>query len=393
MFLGYQRPDGSVGTRNHVLVIPTGFVTDVICQYVAGTKTVITADTGSLRTRSDRETVAHTLVGLGCNPNVASVILYSTGMGTGLSELNTDVLAEKIAESGKRVEVLESKGANTLELVARGIDLARGMVHEASKLRRKPFDDRYLTVGVKCGGSDTMSGIAGNPVVGYVFDKLVDEGGTCLFGETTEIIGAEHILARRAVNDAVAREILRVAEETEALAKSTGQDIRTINPIPENIAGGISSLEEKSLGAIRKAGSRPIQGVLKYSERPEGKGLYFMDSWASNLSIYLGYQAAGAQILIYQLGGGGLSGDGLLYAASGEVAPLIWTSANPRTRDLAGWKLDFYSGRVIEGREAIEEAGERLYDLILNVASGTMTGRETLAWTHPKQIYLKEPCF
>jgi len=96
MFLGYQRPDGSVGTRNHVLVIPTGFVTDVICQYVAGTKTVITADTGSLRTRSDRETVARTLVGLGCNPNVASVILYGTGMGTGVSELNTDVLAEKI---------------------------------------------------------------------------------------------------------------------------------------------------------------------------------------------------------------------------------------------------------------------------------------------------------
>jgi altronate dehydratase large subunit len=393
MFLGYERPDGSVGIRNHVLIIPTGFVSDVICNYVAGTKTIITADTGGGRTKTDRETIARTLVGLGRNPNVASVIVQGISMGAGYAELGPDVLAEQIAESGKRVEVLKPEGANTLDLVAKGIDLAREMVHEASKLRRKSFDDSYLTLGVKCGTSDTLSGIAGNPVIGYVFDKLVEKGGTCLFGENTEIIGAEHVLAKRAVNESVAEEILRVAEETEARAKSTGEDIRTINPVPENIAAGISSLEEKSLGAIQKAGSQPIQGVLKYSERPKGKGLYFMDNWALNLSIYLGYQAAGSQLIIYQLGGGGLMGDGLLYVASGEVAPLLWTSANAKTRDLAGWKLDFYSGRVIDGKETIEEAGERLYSLILDVASGTMTTRETLNWTHPKQIYLTEPYF
>jgi altronate dehydratase large subunit len=332
-------------------------------------------------------------VGLGCHPNVASVIVCGNAVGNAITELNPNVLAEKIRASGKRVEVLEAKNANTLELVANGVDLARKMVHEASKLRRKPFDESHLTIGVKCGGSDTLSGIAGNPVVGYVFDKLVDAGGTCLFGETTEIIGAEHILAKRAANEKVASEIMSLAEETEARAKSTGQDLRTINPIPENIAGGISSLEEKSLGAIHKAGSQPIQGVLKYSERPKGKGLYFMDSWASNLSIYLGYQAAGAQLLIYQLGGGGLSGDGLLYLADCEVAPLLWTSANPRTRKLSGWKLDHYSGGVIEGSETIEESGDRLYNLIRDVASGTNSVRETLKWTHPKQIYLKEPYF
>ena len=247
MFLGFERANGSVGTRNYVLVIPTGFIADVICRYVAGTRTIVTADTGVCRTENDRETVARTLVGLCCNPNVASVIVYGTAVGSTITELNPNILAEKIRASGKRVEVLEAKNANTLELVASGIELARKMVHEASKLRRKPFDESHLTIGVKCGGSDTLSGIAGNPVVGYVFDKLVDKGGTCLFGETTEIIGAEHILAKRAANEKVASEIMTLAEEAEARAESTGQDLRTINPIPENLAGGISSLEVKSL--------------------------------------------------------------------------------------------------------------------------------------------------
>lgn len=389
-FLGYERPDGSVGIRNYVLVVPGGIVANEICSFVAGTKKLISADTGSGRTKSDREAIARTLVGLGLNPNVASVIIDGTSVGAGYPELRPEALADRIAESGKRVELLA--GDRILDIICRGIDLARDMVYEASKLRRKTFDDSHLALGVKCGASDTTSGIAGNPVVGRVFDRLVKAGGTAFFGENTEIIGAEHVLAKRAINEDVTKQIIEVALRTDERAKSTGQDIRTINPVPANIAGGITTLEEKSLGAIEKAGSLPIQGVLKYAERPKRKGLYFVDNWMTMSSIFMGYAASGAQLVIFQLGGGGLAGDSLFYVSGGVVAPLLWTSANPKTRKEAGWKLDFYAP-VIEGKETIEKAGDRLYEKILDIASGTMTKAETLTYITPNQVYTTEPVF
>ena len=392
-FLGFERPDGTAGIRNYVLVIPGGIIASHICQFVRGTRTLISADSGSGRTRKDRETIARTIVGLGCNPNVASVILHGTSPGAGYPELDPQLLADRIAKSGKRVELIEPKKENTLSMIAKGIKLAREMVHDASKLRRKPFDNSYLTLGVKCGASDTTSGIAGNPVVGYVFDKLVADGGTAFFGETTEIIGAEHILARRAANEEVAKTIIKAATLTDERAKSTGQDIRTVNPVPANIAGGITTLEEKSLGAIYKAGSAPIQGVLRYAEPPKGKGLYFVDCWMHFRSIFMGYAAAGAQLVLFQLGGGGWEGDSLFYTHGGVVAPLLWATANPRTRDVAGWKLDLYSGAIIEEKETVDEVGERLYAMILDIASGTMTKSETLTYVDPTQVYTEEPVF
>ena len=271
-FLGYPRPDGSAGIRNHVLVIPWGFVAAKICELVDGTKTLLTADSGSGRTSRDRETIARTLIGLGRNPNVASVIVHTLSPGAGYPELKPSRLVEEIAKSGKRVEILDvAREGSTLRAVEKGAQLAREMVVEASNIRRQPFDLSSLAVGVKCGHSDTTSGLAGNPVIGNLFDRIVAGGGTAFFGETTEIIGAEHVLAKRAINDEVSRQILEAADRIEAIAKSTGEDIRTVNPVPSNIAGGISSLEEKSLGAIHKSGSSRIQGVLKYGERPEGK--------------------------------------------------------------------------------------------------------------------------
>jgi len=332
-------------------------------------------------------------VGLGLNPNVVSVILDGSGLAVDEKEMAPESLAEEITKSGKRVEILAPDGGDTMSLISKGVRLAREMVYEASKLRRKPCSDDHLTLGVKCGSSDPISGIAGNPAVGYVYDKLVKVGGTAMFGENTEIIGAEHVLAKRAVNKRVADEILRVAEEVEDRAKHTGQDIRTMNPIPANIRAGISTLEEKSLGAIHKAGSMPIQGVLKYAERPEGRGLYFVDNWAARTSIFVGYAAAGAQIVLFQLGGGGYAGDSPLYQTCSVVAPLMWCSANPKTLKMGGWNLDFYSGTVIEGKETIEEAGERLYSTILDVASGTMTRTEMLTYVDPIELYSKGPVF
>lgn len=395
-FLGYERPDGSYGARNYVLVIPSSIIADEICHFVAGTRTIVTPmDATSGRSKSDRETIARVYVGLGLNPNVASVLLTPGGGAGGAQYPETAIekLASEIERSGKRVEVLDIGKGDTMEIIGRGVKLAREMVHEASKLRRKPCPENHLCVGVKCGNSDPTSGIAGNPVVGYVYDKLVEAGGTALFGENTEIIGAEHILARRAVNNTVAQEILKVALETEERAKSIGQDVRTINPVPANIRAGITTLEEKSLGAIYKAGTKSIQGVLDYAERPEGRGLYFMDNWAWTFSIFIGYAAAGAQIVLYQLGGGGLEEDAVFYQTGSTVAPLIWCSANPRTQVLGGWNLDFYSGTVIEGKETVEEVGERLYATILDVASGTMTRTETLNHIDPNEVYTRDPVF
>ncbi len=393
-FTGYARPDGSAGIRNYVLVIPWGLLAAKICDFVDGTRAILTPDSGSGCTSRDRETIARTLIGLGRNPNVASVIIQTLSAGAGYPELKPTRLAEEIAKSGKRVEILDvAKEGSTLRALEKGVQMAREMVLEASRLRRQPFDLSRLTLGVKCGHSDTTSGIAGNPVIGNLFDRIIAAGGTTFFGETTEIIGAEHVLAKRGVNKEVSRKILKVAAEMEATAKSTGEDIRTVNPVPSNIAGGISSLEEKSLGAIHKSGSAPIQGVLKYGERPEGKGLYFVDNWMSMGSIFAGYAASGAQLVIFQLGGGGVVGNDLLHTSTAVIAPLMWTTANPKTLAMAPTSIDFYSGTVIEGKDTIERAGEKLLQVVVDIASGTMTKVETLRHTDPTQIYLRDPSF
>ncbi len=393
-FLGYPRPDGSVGVRNYVLVIPTGLVAAKICEFVPGTKTIFTPNSGGGMTSRDRETVARTLIGLGRNPNVAGVIVEGGPPRSGYPELWTERLAAGIAASGKRVELIDSSAeGGTLEAIARGVKLAREMVYEASKVRREPFGLDKLTVAVKCGGSDPTSGMVGNPAIGYMFDRVVDAGGTAIFGETTEIIGAEHILVRRAATPEVASQILAAARFVEGRALATGEDIRTVNPVPANIAAGISTLEEKSLGAIHKAGSRPIQGVLKYGERPAGKGLYFCDNWMNLLSIFTGYAASGAQLTIYQLGGGGSPGQNLLLPSPAAVAPRMWATANPITYARTGFSLDFYSGTVIEGRETPEEVGERLVRLVVDTASGTLTRGETIDYQDPTQIYTLDPVF
>jgi altronate dehydratase large subunit len=388
-FLGYRRPDGSVGIRNYVLILPGGLISSKICEFVAGTRTIVTADTGSGRTKRDRETIARVLIGLGKNPNVAGVIVHSVSLGSGYPELNPERLANQIAESKKPVELISSKEyPDNFQVIERGIRVARQMVRHVSEARRELVDDGNLSIAVKCGRSDTTSGLAGNPVVGYLFDRVVDAGGTALFGETTEIIGAEHLLAKRAVTKEAAQALINVALTVEGRAKQSGEDIRTINPVPANIAGGITTLEEKSLGAISKAGTRPIQGVLKYGESPLGRGLYFVDNWMTERSIFPGYAAAGSTLLIYQMGGGGMLYDTLLSPSPSVVTPLMWTTANYKAYQAAKESIDFYSGTIIEGKESVEEAGERLFSLVRDIASGTMTKVETINYTDPVQMYL-----
>ena len=170
-------------------------------------------------------------------------------------------------------------------------------------------------------------------------------------------------------------------------------DIRTINPVPANIKGGLSSLEEKSLGAIHKAGTSTIQGVLQYGERPKGKGLYFVDCWMGSYSIFAGYAAAGSNLVMFQLGGGGLTGRELMEGSPSIVAPFLWCTANPRTYRMAKDNIDFYSGTVITDGEDPQEAGERLYRTVIDIASGTLSRSETLLHTDPIDLSLEEPRF
>jgi altronate dehydratase large subunit len=393
-FWGFPRPDGTVGIRNHVLILPGALVSTKICAFVNGVSTLISADVGTGRTRRDRETIARTLVGLGKNPNVAGVILHDIRPGSTHPELKAEALAAQISESKKPVEVISGKGeTDAFRVLERGIRVAREMVRQASQVRRERVEDRYLSIAIKCGRSDTTSGIAGNPVMGHLADAVVQAGGTVLFGETTEIIGAEHLLARRAASAEVGREIIRAARAVEERSRRYGEDLRKINPAPANIAGGITTLEEKALGAVAKSGTAKIQAVLGYGERPPGQGLFFVDDWWPQQSIFLGYAAAGAVLSIFQLGGGGYLEDTFLSPSPTGVNPLLWATSNPDAFQAAGESIDFYSGTVLDGRETIAQAGERLVERVRDISSGTLTKTETIKYQDPVQVYLQDPPF
>jgi altronate dehydratase large subunit len=386
---GYHRPDGTVGARNHVLVVPGGLVPTRIAEWVPGVITVTTSDRGFGRTTRDRETIARTLVGLGRNPNVHAAVVWGSDASGDYPELAPDALAEGIAAGGRRVEVVDAgpSGSSFAGLEA-GVRAARALVREASRERRRPAGLADLALGVKCGNSDTTSGAAGNPVVGYAFDRVVAAGGRALFGETTEILGAEDELAARAQTPAAAEALLAAAGRQSARAATIDEAIGDVNPIPANRAGGIASLEQKSRGAIRKSGEGPLAGVLRYGEPPPSPGLWFVDSWMGSLSLPLGLCASGANVTLYQLGA---AFSDLLDRTSSLVAPLVWTSANRATRDRLGDDLDFYSGGVLDEGEPVSEVGERLLAHLCDVASGTLSAAETLAYTDPQQIYLLDP--
>lgn len=396
-FWGYSRPDGSVGVRNHVLILPATRNVNYICHRIAlavpGVTTFYT--TGEYgRTGSDRKRLARFLTGIARNPNVANVLLIGMPHGYGYPEFQTDALAAEIARSGTRLEILNVDRCGGLEgTVVQGIRLARELVREATAMRREAAPLSKLTIGMKCGDSDATSGLAGNPALGRAVDRLIDAGGTALFSETLELIGAEQTLVQRAKTPEVAQRLLRLIADWEARAASIGEDIRTINPIPENIAAGITTLEEKSLGAVEKTGTRELSGVLDYCERPGEPGLWLMDAWMSSYSLLPSFAAAGAQIVLYQLGGNELPPEDAPLSAvdPGLVAPLLTISGNPRTAKAAGDYLDVSTGGVLLGTETLDTAGERILEEIVRAANGRATRGETMRYPEPFEVFFEGP--
>ena len=396
-FWGYSRPDGSVGVRNHVLILPATRNVNYICHRIAlavpGVTTFYT--TGEYgRTGSDRKRLARFLPGIARNPNVANVLLIGMPHGYGYPEFQTDALAAEIAKSGTRLEILNVDRCGGLEgTVVKGIRLARELVREATAMRREAAPLSKLTIGMKCGDSDATSGLAGNPALGRAVDRLIDAGGTALFSETLELIGAEQTLVQRAKTPEVAQRLLRLIADWEARAASIGEDIRTINPIPENIAAGITTLEEKSLGAVEKTGTRELSGVLDYCERPGEPGLWLMDAWMSSYSLLPSFAAAGAQIVLYQLGGNELPPEDAPLSAvdPGLVAPLLTISGNPRTAKAAGDYLDVSTGGVLLGTETLDAAGEHILEEIVRAANGRATRGETMRYPEPFEVFYDGP--
>lgn len=369
-FWGYRRFDGRVGVRNHVLILPTitcaTQAAKQITELVAGTVSFIHQH-GCAQVGVDYEQTFRTYVGMGVNPNVYGVVV----LGLGCETHQARSVAGEIAKTGKPVEVVSIQDhGGTLMAVAQGAKIAAKMVQDASCQMRELCDFSELIIGTECGGSDACSGLSANPAVGVVSDMIVDYGGTSILAETTELIGAEHLLAKRAVDDKVAERVYEVIGAMEKRSIQMNVDIRTGNPSPGNVKGGLSSLEEKSLGASNKSGSRPLQEVIDYAQVPSKKGLVWMDTPGHDIEQLTGMVAGGAQVVLFTTGRGTPTGS--------PIAPVIKIATNTSIFEKMGDNIDFNAGTIIEGKESIDNVGQRLFDEIGLVSSGKLTKAEIL---------------
>lgn len=367
---GYVRPGGGIGVRNHVLILPAVVCASEVARRIAGVvpgTVAVQHQHGCGQIGADFEQTKRTLVGFGANPNVAGVVV----VGLGCEKVAAEQVAAEIAARGQKVElVVIQKEGGSRRAVERGVELARRLAQEAARVKTEPVPVSSLILGLECGGSDATSGLAANPALGVASDLLVAEGGTSILSETPEIMGAEHLLARRTVNEGAAERLYEIVVRVEEGARRMGVDIRGAQPAPGNIAGGITTIEEKSLGCIHKAGTAPVQGVLEYAEAPRGRGLWVMDTPGHDVESVTGMVAGGAQIVVFTTGRGTPAGC--------AIAPVIKVTGNSRTFQMMEENIDLNAGTIIEGTESIEKVGRRIFDLMLAVAGGKLTKAELL---------------
>lgn len=373
-----------MGARNYVGVIPSvtcaNDVAQAICRQVMGTVSFLHHQ-GCCQMPPDLERVTDTLISLGKSPNLASVLVVSLGCeGT-----DHERMVKEIAATGKHVEIIHIQELGGVsKAIQAGTDIARRLVIEASGLQRQPVDVSNIVMAIKCGASDTTSGMASNCVIGYVADKLVDLGATVIFGETTEFIGGEHLLARRAVSKEVGDKIFKIVNDMENRAKAIGCDMRKGQPTPGNIAGGLSSIEEKTLGAIVKSGTRPIQGVLDYPEFvTDQKGLWIKDTPGREPEILTGMAATGAQFMMFSTGRGAPQGF--------PCMPVVKICGNPITYPRMEQDMDLNAGLIITGDKTIEQVGEEAFAKALRTLSGEMTKNEAIQYVSSIDIHCLGP--
>ena len=361
---GYPRPGGRWGIRNHVLVMPVraaaNLAAERIAQAAPGAVAVGHQSAGG--EGDDSERVRRSFAGFVTNPNVAEALVV------GVTE-DDAWLADAAAALGQRVVFISLVGcrgiAGTIEA---GTARAARAVERAARLERAPMAPAELVLGLECGGSDALSGITANPALGVASDRLVAAGGTSVLAETPELIGAEDILARRAASPEVGRRVYDVILGFERAIEELGVDVRGAQPTPGNQAGGLTTIEEKSLGAAKKGGNAPVAGVVDYAERPAAPGLHIMDTPGQDIEQMVGMVAGGCQLVAFTTGRGTPTGS--------PIAPCLKISTNTATFERLDGDIDLDAGVILSGRESVRSMGERIYDALLRVAAGETTASE-----------------
>lgn len=368
--MGYVRPDGSVGVRNYVLVVPT-----VVCSAHTAIRIAsrIPGAVGFYHEHGcgaigvDIPRTKRTLIGMATNPNVAAALV----VGLGCESVTVEEVVEGIAASGKPVRAVSIQTCHGVRnTIKEGRKILRELVAEAAKAERVPVRADSLILGTNCGGSDAMSGVSANPAVGAAVDMLIDMGGRAILSETPEFIGAEHLLAARECGCEGHSRVLEIVSRVEATAASAGEDIRGSQPSPGNMEGGLTTLEEKSLGCIWKGGTKPIRAVIDYSEQVTGPGLTVMDTTGDDVRSVSGMVAGGSQVVVFTTGRGTPTGC--------PIAPVIKIASNSRVFKEMRDCIDINAGTIVEGRETTAQVGQRILDYVLQVASGKKTKAEKL---------------
>ncbi|MFC7251121.1 UxaA family hydrolase [Halomicroarcula sp. GCM10025324] len=368
-FAGFDRPSGPAGVRNYVAVVPVSVAASAVADAIADSAGENVHATphqmGTDPPDQARAQIERTLSGIGTNPNVGAALV----VGLGTESTDADAIADAIAAADRSVETLSIRErGGTSAAVEAGVDIAERLWADIAGLERTEQDASELVFGVECGGSDATSGIASNPAVGAACDRLVEDGGTACFSETPEFIGAEHILADRCEDEDLRERLLERVDFRESAAQLMGVDLRGAQPSPGNQEGGLTTIEEKSLGAIVKGGTSPVRGLVDYADRlPVGGGLVLMDTPGYDVESVVGKVAGGAQVVAFTTGRGSTTGN--------PIAPVIKVTGNPKTGERLGSNMDIDVSTILEG-ESIEAAGDRVYDLLLDVANGTRTAAE-----------------
>ena len=371
-FQGYRRRDGRVGVRNHVLVLASVGCANGVVERIGQALPEVVAVShvyGCSQLGQDLAQTQRVLEGFASHPNVGAVLL----IGLGCESLPTAEMAEKLASRGVicRRLTTQEEGGNRATF-DRGVAIARELMAEVSHARREPVPLSELTLAVECGGSDAWSGVTANPATGIASDLVIGGGGTVILSEVTEFIGAEQLLAARAAGPEIAHQILEATLRRERDANRLGVDMRGGQPTPGNIAGGLTTIEEKSLGAISKGGSTSVREFVGYAHRPSTRGLVVMDTPGNDPESVTGMVAGGAQLVIFTTGRGSPTGC--------PIAPVIKVCSNSATYRRLAEDMDLDAGTVVETGEPLASVGDRIFQNIIAVAEGRQTAAE--AWGH-----------
>ena len=373
-FWGYKRKEGRAGIRNHVLILPAcacGSETSrVVASQVRGAVNIV-FNTGCSDVEANTALSQKVLTGFACNPNVYGVVI----IGLGCETVPHMELRKKIQAMTSKPVVsfgIQEEGG-TLKTIEKAVRAARDMAAEAAMQPKELCDISEVLLGIECGGSDTTSGIAGNPAVGELSDLLVDLGASAIISESIEWIGGEHILAKRAATPEIHNQIIKICEDYEKHLSNVGQDCRTGQPTPGNKAGGLSTIDEKSLGCIRKGGTRPIVEVLEQAQRPSKSGAMVMDTAGYDISSVTAMVAAGCNVVVFTTGRGTPTGN--------AIVPVVKVTANAETYKNMEDNMDVDLSGIIKGTKTIQESGKGLLEVVEDICNGKMTKAEAYGFS------------